>query len=65
MKKLLFKGCGTAIATPFNEEGVNLEEFAKLVEDQIKNEVDALIVCGTTGEASSMTVKEHIKCIKK
>ena len=55
MKKILFEGCGTAIATPFNENGVNLEEFKRLVEDQIENNVDALIVCGTTGEASTMT----------
>lgn len=64
MKKILFKGCGTAIATPFDEKGVNLEEFAKLVEDQIKNEVDAIIVCGTTGEASTMTEEEKIKTIE-
>ena len=64
MKKILFKGCGTAIATPFDEKGVNLEEFAKLVEDQIKNEVDAIIVCGTTGEASTMTEEEKLKTIE-
>ena len=63
MKKILFQGCGTAIATPFNEEGVNLEEFARLVEDQIKNGVDALIVCGTTGEASTMTEEEKLSVI--
>lgn len=64
MKKILFKGCGTAIATPFDEKGVNLEGFAKLVEDQIKNEVDAIIVCGTTGEASTMTEEEKLKTIE-
>ena len=36
MKKIIFKGCGTAIATPFTEEGVNLQEFSKLVENQIQ-----------------------------
>ena len=64
MKKILFQGCGTAIATPFNEKGVNLEEFARLVEDQIKNGVDALIVCGTTGEASTMTEEEKLSTIE-
>lgn len=64
MKKLLFTGCGTAIATPFNETGVNLEEFKKLVEFQIQERVDAIIVCGTTGEASTMTKEEKIATIK-
>lgn len=64
MKNIVFKGCGTAIATPFNENGVNLEEFAKLVEEQIKNEVDAIIVCGTTGESSTMTTEEKLQTIE-
>ena len=64
MKKIIFKGCGTAIATPFDEQGVNLQEFAKLVEEQIKNEVDSIIVCGTTGEASTMSTKEKKETIE-
>jgi len=64
MKKILFEGCGTAISTPFCEEGVNLKEFAKIVEEQIKEGVDALIVCGTTGEASTMTEKERLQAIE-
>ena len=63
MKKILFKGCGTAISTPFDENGVNLKEFEKLVENQIQNKVDAIIVCGTTGEASTMTTEEKIATI--
>ncbi len=63
-KKILFKGCGTAISTPFDENGVNLKEFEKLVENQIQNKVDAIIVCGTTGEASTMTHDEKIATIK-
>lgn len=63
MKQILFKGCGTAIATPFNDTGVNINEFKKLVEFQIDNKVDSLIVCGTTGEASTMTKKEKIEVI--
>ena len=64
MKKLLFKGCGTAMATPFSDTGINFEEFKKLIEFQISNSVDALIVCGTTGEASTMTFQEKIDTIK-
>lgn len=64
MKKIVFKGCGTAIVTPFSENGVNFDEFGKLIEDQIKNHVDAIIVCGTTGEASTMTLEEKKETIK-
>ena len=64
MKKILFKGCGTAISTPFDENGVNFKEFEKLVENQIQNKVDAIIVCGTTGEASTMTTDEKLDTIK-
>jgi len=64
MKKLLFKGCGTAIATPFTKDSVNFEEFGRLIEDQIRGHVDALIVCGTTGEASTMTTEEKKKTIE-
>lgn len=67
-KKILFKGCGTAISTPFDENGVNQKEFEKLVENQIQNKVDSIIVCGTTGEASTMTEEEKtltIQCAVK
>ena len=64
MKPILFKGCGTAIVTPFTEKEINLKEFAKLVNDQIENGTDAIIVCGTTGEASTMTEEEKISVIK-
>ena len=64
MKKIIFKGCGTAIVTPFDENGVNYESFKKLIESQIENKVDSIIVCGTTGEASTMTVEERKGAIK-
>lgn len=64
MKKILFKGCGTAISTPFDENGVNTKEFAKLIEFQIQEKVDAIIVCGTTGESSTMTKDEKVQAIK-
>ena len=64
MKKIIFKGCGTAIATPFNQNGVNLPEFSKLVEEQIIQGVDGIIVCGTTGESATMTEEERLKTIE-
>ena len=64
MKKVLFRGCGTAIATPFTEDNINLTEFAKLVEYQINEGIDAIIVCGTTGESSTMTLEEKKTLIK-
>lgn len=64
MKKIIFKGCGTAIVTPFNENGVDFEEFKKLIEFQIKNKADSIIVCGTTGESSTMTLDERKETIE-
>lgn len=64
MKELIFKGCGTAIVTPFTEDGVNFEEFGKLIENQIENKIDAIIVCGTTGESATMTEQERKETIK-
>ena len=64
MKKILFKGCGTAIATPFTEDGVNFDEFRKLLEFQIAEGVDSIIVCGTTGESSTMSETEKKETIK-
>lgn len=64
MKKVIFKGCGTAIATPFNESGVNYKVFEDMIESQIKEGIDSIIVCGTTGEASTMTEAERKETIK-
>lgn len=64
MKKIIFKGCGTAISTPFTNYGVNFEEFGKLIDFQISEGVDSIIVCGTTGESSTMTEKEKKDTIK-
>lgn len=64
MKKILFKGACSAVPTPFNENGINIEEFKKFLEFQINNKIDALIVCGTTGESSTMTKYEKIQVIK-
>ena len=61
----VFTGAGVAIVTPFKENGeVNYEEFAKQIELQIEGETDAIIVCGTTGEASTLSHEEHIEVIR-
>ena len=61
----VFTGAGVAIVTPFKENGeVNYEEFAKQIELQIAGETDAIIVCGTTGEASTLSHEEHLDVIR-
>lgn len=64
MKKCLFTGVATALATPFDDSGVNISEFKKFINFQIDSGIDALVVCGTTGEASTMTQEERIQCIQ-
>lgn len=64
MKKVIFKGCGTAIATPFNEDGVNYKVFKDMIENQIKEGIDSIIVCGTTGESVAMSEAERKETIK-
>ena len=64
MKRIIFKGCGTAIATPFSKDGVNFEVFKDIIEDQIKEGVDSIIVCGTTGESATMSEGERKDTIK-
>ena len=63
MKKTVFMGCGTAIATPFTQNGINFDEFGKLIENQIENNIDAIIVCGTTGESATMSDEEKRQLI--
>ena len=61
----IFKGAGVAIVTPFHEDGsIHYEKFAQLVEDQIAGGTDAIIVCGTTGESSTLTLEEHLDLIR-
>ncbi|MBQ7924270.1 MAG: 4-hydroxy-tetrahydrodipicolinate synthase [Clostridia bacterium] len=57
--KGFFSGSATAIITPFNETGVNYEEFGKLIEFQIENGTDAIVFLGTTGEPSTMSFEEE------
>lgn len=58
MKNVLFKGCGTAIVTPFTEDSVNFTTLKSLIDFQISQGADAIIICGTTGESSTMTIDE-------
>ena len=61
----IFTGAGVAIVTPMNQDGsVNYEVFGNIVEDQIAGGTDCIIVCGTTGEASTLSHEEHLECIK-
>ena len=64
MKKTVFTGAATAIITPMKNGGIDYEKFAELVEFQINNKIDALVVCGTTGESSTLTDEEHKDLIK-
>ena len=64
MKDIIFKGCGTAIVTPFTKDGINYNELKRLIEFQIGHGTDALVVCGTTGEASTMTQEEKKEVIR-
>ena len=61
----LFTGSGTAIVTPFYANGgINYDKLEEIIDWQIKNKTDAIIVCGTTGEAATMNDTEHLECIR-
>ncbi|WP_434578972.1 4-hydroxy-tetrahydrodipicolinate synthase [Thermoanaerobacterium thermosaccharolyticum] len=60
----VFKGSGVALVTPFTEDGVNFNKLEELLEWHIKEGTDAVIICGTTGESSTMTEKERMDAIK-
>ncbi|MGN1346374.1 MAG: 4-hydroxy-tetrahydrodipicolinate synthase [Eubacteriales bacterium] len=64
-KEIVFEGAATALVTPFDETGaVDYQTFAKLIEFQIAGGIDALVICGTTGEGSTLTDEEHRECIR-
>ena len=63
MKEILFTGSGVAIVTPFHAGAVNFPAFGRLIDRQIDGGTDAIIVCGTTGEAATMTQKERMETI--
>ena len=65
MKKRVFTGVGTALITPMNEDfSVNFNRLKTLVEEQIAGGVDALVICGTTGEKSTLRYDEHLRVIE-
>ena len=65
MKDIIFKGVCTAIVTPFNEENeINFDEFKRLINFQIDNNVNGIVVCGTTGESSTLSCEEKEELIK-
>ena len=64
MKDILFTGSGVAIVTPFHAGAVNFPAFGRLIDFQLANGTDAVIVCGTTGEASTMTYGERMRTIE-
>ncbi len=65
MKKTIFTGSAVAILTPMNPDGsINYERLGELIDEQIANHTDAIVVAGTTGEASTMTDDEHVEAIR-
>lgn len=64
MKQPIFTGSGVAIVTPFNGETVDLTVMGRLLDFQLESGTDAIIVCGTTGEASTMTYRERMRTIE-
>ena len=59
MKTPIFKGIATALITPITENGIDYEAFGRLIDWQIEEGINALVICGTTGEASTLTDDEH------
>jgi len=65
MKDIIFKGCATAIVTPFDEnDNIDFDMFKKLIDFQIDSKIDGIVVCGTTGEASTLLNEEKEELIK-
>jgi len=63
MKKTVFTGAATALITPLNENGIDYTKFKELIEWQIQEGIDALVICGTTGEGSTLSDAEHREAI--
>ena len=63
-KTTIFTGAAVAIVTPFKNNEVDYESLAALIERQIENSTDAIVICGTTGESSTLTDEEHKECIR-
>lgn len=66
MKKRIFTGCATALVTPFNDDcSVNYPRLRTLIEEQIDGGIDALVICGTTGESATLDNDEHCKVLEE
>ena len=70
MREPVFTGVCSAIITPFDESGaVNYDEFGRIIDEQIQRGLDAICVCGTTGECATLSIREHIAvveyCVKR
>ena len=59
----IFTGAATAIVTPITADGIDYEAFGRLIDWQIAEGINALVICGTTGESSTMTDEEHRDCL--
>ena len=64
MKSAIFTGACVAIVTPYTENGINFDKLGELIERQIAGGTDAICICGTTGECSTMTDEEQLAAIK-
>ena len=64
MKKTIFEGIATALITPIDANGVNYEQFGRLIDWQIKEGINALVICGTTGEGSTLSDEEHRRVLE-
>ncbi len=61
----IFKGAGVALITPFQADGsMNYDKLDELIDYHCENGTDSIIICGTTGESSTLTEEEHMECIK-
>lgn len=61
----LFEGAGVAIITPFHEDGsINYDKLDELIDFHCENGTDSIVICGTTGESSTLTEEEHMDCIR-
>lgn len=64
MKQTVFTGVATALITPLDEKGIDFKQFEKVINWQIENKADALVICGTTGEGSTLSDEEHKKAVE-
>ena len=64
MNKIIFKGAATALITPFKQGEIDFEAYGRLIDDQMASGISAIVVCGTTGEATTLSTEEHLKCVE-